>query len=256
MHRRSFLAGLGALAAGCAPAASTPRVAAAADLRFALPEIAASFEAETGQQLRLIYGSTGQFAAQIRQSAPFDLFLAADESYALALAREGLTQGQGQLYARGRLALIARPESPLAQSPRLETLATLLANGQIRRFAVANPAHAPYGARAQQALESTGLWATLQPRLLIGENVAQAAQFALSPDCDGGLVALSLALAPDIAAKSRHAPVPATLHDPLNQRMVLLKSAAPAARAFHDHLLKPKARATLARYGFEPPESA
>lgn len=259
MPRRQALAGLGALMAGAAmtplrAAGAAPVVAAASDLQFALPEIARDFTDETGDSVRLVFGSSGNFARQIRAGAPYELFLSADEAYALSLARAGLTQGEGALYALGRIALVAPTGGALPVDPGLEGLAERLGAGALGRFAIANPAHAPYGARAREALLTRGLWARIEPHLVLGENVAQAAQFALSGNADGGIVAWSLALAPPIAARARRALLPAKWHSPLRQRMVLMTNAGPVAQTFAAWLQAPRARAVLARYGFSLPD--
>ncbi len=249
-------------------------VAAASDLQFALPEIAAAYTADGNPPVRLVFGSSGNLARQIRQGAPFDLFLSADETYALALADDGLTEGQGIRYARGALVLALPPGSriPAGAAPAdaqpddaapatgLEGLARALAEGRLRRFAIANPEHAPYGRAAREALISAGLWEALQGHLVLGENVSQAAQFALSGQTDGGLIARSLSHAPALAARGRFVPVDPALHAPLNQRAVVLgqkRRAAPqeaAAQRFLAFLQGDQAREILRRNGFALPE--
>lgn len=228
----------------------TPTIAAAADLQFAIEEVAARFTADTGRTVRLTFGSTGNFARQIRAGAPFQMFMAADESFVLDLHRDGFAPDDGALYAIGRIALIVPTGGPLAADGSLGALRQALAEGKITRFAIANPEHAPYGRRAEEALRHAGLWETVSPNLVLGENVAQAAQFALSGNAQGGIVALSLALSPQIAAKAQHAPIPAAWHSPLRQRMVLLNGAGPTAQAFYAYVQSPTARAILTRYGF------
>lgn len=262
LARRRFLAA-GLLVAGRAGAAGgaapEPRdtavatVAAASNLKFALEELAAGFERETGHRLRLVFGSSGNFSSQILQGAPFHLFLSADEDFVLRLADAGLTVDRGRVYALGRIGILVPRGSPVKADPGLRDLAAALRDGRLQRFAIANPAHAPYGQRAREALQHAGLWTAIEPRLVMGENIAQAAQFALSGSTQGGIVARSLALAPALAGRSDFALIPADWHRPLPQRMVLLKGAPPAARAFHDHLATPAAQAVLARHGFETP---
>jgi molybdate transport system substrate-binding protein len=232
-----------------------PLIAAAADLRFALDEVAASFTRATGKPLRIVYGSSGNFRRQIAEGAPFELFLSADESYVLALHRDGHLVDQGVLYAIGRLALVLPAGSPLQLDPTLGDLAQAAADGRLKRFAIANPEHAPYGRAAQEALTAAGAWPAIRGRLVFGENVAQAAQFAVSGSTQGGLVALSLALAPGALGGAAYVEVPASLHGPLRQRMALTRRAGETARAFHGWLRGTAARAVFARYGFTlPPE--
>jgi len=233
--------------------ARAPVVAAASSLRFALTEIAAKFEAEGGGPLSFSFSASGKIARQIEQGAPFDLFLSANEAYARRLVEAGMTEGEGGVFALGQLSLVASRSSALDLDGGLRGLAAAVAAGKLRRFAIANPAHAPYGMAAREVLSRTGLWQSIAPRLVIGENVAQAAQFTLSPDVDGGLVARSLAVAPALAPRLRQAPVPASMHSPLAHRGVLLKGAAPAARAFLEFLLSAEVQPVLQRHGYLGP---
>ena len=224
------------------------RVAAASDLKFALADLAGLFQKETGHAVVLNLGSSGNFMRQIRQGLPVDLFLSADEGFVFQLADAGLTRDRGALYATGRLALVAPRGSTLPLDAELRGLRAHW--GSISKFAIANPEHAPYGRAAQQALEKLGLWTLVQPKLVLGDNIAQATQFVATGAAQAGLTALSLALAPELAALTRHVALPQALHAPLRQRMVLLKSASPAAQAFYDYLQGPAAREVLQRYGF------
>lgn len=236
--------------AGGARAQEGPLIAAASDLRFALDEVAAAFTAQTGQPLRISYGSSGTFAAQIQQGAPFEMFLSADEGYVFALADAGLTRDRGTLYAQGRIVLFAPNGSPLEVDEGLDGLERALEAGLIDRLAIANPEHAPYGRAAEQALRTRGLWEAVAPHLVLGENVSQAAQFATSGSAQGGIIAYSLALAPTIAPLGRHALIPEDWHAPLRQRMVLTVHAGEEAAAFYAYLQTEPARAILRRYGF------
>lgn len=250
-----FLAALvmGGATAHAQGARAVPVVAAASDLQFALEEAAAAFTEQTGQAVRLSFGSSGNFARQIAQGGPFELFLSADESFVFDLAARGLTEDDGVLYAIGRLVLLLPPGSPVQADAALDDLARALEAGQVRRFAIANPEHAPYGRAAREALQHRGLWDAMEDRLVLGENVSQAAQFALSGSADGGIVAYSLVLAPRMEGRGSHALIPEDWHQPLRQRMALVKGAGETARAFHAYLQQPAARAILERYGFVVP---
>lgn len=232
---------------------AAPVVAAAADLQFAVEEIAAAFNAETGMEIRLSTGSTGNFARQIREGAPFQIFMAADEQFIFDLHRDGFTRNQGDLYAVGRVVMMVPHRSTLVAEGNLESLAAALAAGQITRFAIANPDHAPYGRRAEEALRHAGLWEAIQPYLVLGENVSQAAQFALSGNAQGGIIAYSLALAPNVRARGTYALIPEDWHQPLRQRMVLLNNAGPVAEQFYAYINGPSAREIMRRYGFVLP---
>ncbi len=253
MLKALFGALLLTLLGGVAAQAEPPTIAAASDLKFALDEAAGAFKQQTGHALRLSYGSSGNFYRQIVQGAPFQLFLSADESFVFQLAEQDLTPDRGQVYGRGRLVLFAPSGSSLKPDPALKDLRLALNDGRLRKFAIANPEHAPYGRAAKQALQSAGVWAAISPKLVLGENVSQAAQFAVSGSTEGGIFAYSLALAPQFARAGTFVLLPESLHSPLLQRMVLTNKAGPVAREFYAFLQTPTARSIFERYGFEPP---
>lgn len=239
-----------------APAlAGAPIVAAASDLQFALTEAAEQFRLQTGHALRLNFGSSGNFRRQIAQGAPFELYLSADERYVQALDEEGYTQDEGVIYAIGRLVWLQRAgrgDLPSEDAPLAAVQSALEAHagGAIERIALANPEHAPYGVAAQQALEHAGLWEQAEPLRILGENVSQAAQFALSDDARGGLVAYSLALAPTLGERSEYVLIPEAWHKPLRQRMVLTNQAGEVASAFYQWLQQEEGQSILRTYGF------
>jgi molybdate transport system substrate-binding protein len=241
--------------AGPAPvrAQDVPVVAAAADLQFALTEVADAFTKETKREVKLAFGSSGNFFRQIQQEAPFQMFLSADEQFVLDLAAKGLTEGDGTLYAVGRIVIVAPHGSPLKVNGELADLKAALADGRLKKFAIANPEHAPYGRRAEEVLRHIGVWEQIKDRLVFGENVAQAAQFATSGAAQGGIIAYSLALSPEMSKRGSYALIPEEWHQPLNQRMVLLKGAGETARSFYEFMRGPSARAIMRRYGFVLP---
>jgi len=241
-------------AAANAQSQSIPTVAAASDLKFAIEEVAQEFTKSTGQQLRLVFGSSGNFYSQILQGAPFHLFMSADESFVFKLADAGKTIDRGRLYAFGRIGILVPKGSPLKADGSLKDLAAALKDGRLKRFAIANPDHAPYGKRAREALQSVGIWESIRPSLVYGENISQAAQFATSGSTDGGIIAYSLALAPQVARLGDFALIPEGSHERLAQRMVLMRDAPKAAREFYNYLSTPKAQAIMVRYGFEMPK--
>jgi molybdate transport system substrate-binding protein len=263
LHRRNVLLraalAYGALAlpcgGGCAQAGVMQqiRVLAASDLKFALADVLNQFQQDTGLPAIASYGSSGQFARQIAQGLPGDLFMSADEALVEQLAASGHTQGQGAVYAVGRLALIVPRNSSLRLEGSWEAALAELQRGlhsqAIRKLAIANPQHAPYGRAAQQALTQLGLWGPVQTRLVLGDHIAQATQFVTTGAAQVGLTALSLAIAPEVAASTRHVPVPADLHSPLRQRMVLLKNARPQARQLLEYLQTSAVRQRLAQRG-------
>ena len=239
-------------------AAEPAPIAAAADLKFALTEVAQRFTQETGQEVKIAFGSSGTFRTQIENGAPFQMFLSADESFVFKLADRGLTRNRGTLYAIGRIVLFAPHGSALKVDGELQDLKKAASDGRLKRFAIANPEHAPYGRAARSALQRAGLWAAVEPRLVLGENAAQAMQFAASGASLGGIVPLSLSKAPDLAKLGSFALIPAEWHadEPLRQRMVLLKNAGPTALGFYEYMQKPGAREILGRHGFTLPDEA
>lgn len=234
-------------------AAQAPAIAAAADLKYALAEIADAYRRETGSDVRIAYGSSGNFTQQIEHGAPFELFLSADEAYVERLAAKGYTRDAGTLYAVGRVALFVPRGSPLAADPALADLALAVRDGRVRRFAIANPEHAPYGRAARDVLQHAGLWAAISPSLVLGENASQAMQFAAGGGAQGGIVPWSLTKAPEVAKLGTAVLLPAQWHRPLRQKMVLMKSAGPQTAAFHAYLGSPEARKIFVRHGFSLP---
>ena len=242
-------AGLAATLQAQALAASAPAlVAAAANLQPALAELVPLFEREYAGRVSVTLGSSANLVRQIQQGLPAELFLSADEDFALRLADAGLTLDRGAVYATGRIVVLVPAGSPVALDPRLDGLKAALP--RIRKFAIANPELAPYGRAAVQALQKLELWSAIEPKLVLGENIAQATQFVATGAAQAGITALSLVLVPGMDAQVRYLLISAELHAPLRQRMVLLKNAGPAARAFYRFLRSPAAKAVLARHGY------
>jgi molybdate transport system substrate-binding protein len=232
----------------------TLTIAAASDLKFALDDLLKEFRAKhPGAEVQVTYGSSGNFLAQIRNGAPFDLFLSADVAYPRELADQGLVDGDVFLYAVGRLVVWVPKDSPLdVESLGLKALREPAA----RRIAIANPRHAPYGRAAEAALKSQGLHEAVKDKLVFGENIAQTAQFVQSGSADVGLIALALALAPAMKDQGRYGEVPLEAYPRMEQGGAILKRARnlELARRLRDHLLGAEGRALLKRYGFFLPE--
>lgn len=228
-------------------------VAAAANMQGALGELVPLFERQAAGKVSLTVGSSANLVRQIQQGLPAELFLSADEDFAWRLADAGLTTDRGVVYATGRIVLVVPKDSALKLDPRLAGLKDALTSqpNSVQKFAVANPELAPYGRAAMQALDKQGVLPLLQPKLVVGENIAQTTQFISSGAASAGITALALVLAPAVADRVRYAVVAPELHAPIRQRMVLLKTASPAARAFYGFLQSPSAKAVLKRYGYE-----
>ena len=234
------------------PAAARVRVAAAADLKFALDELVAKFSARHRQiRVEPTYGSSGNMHAQLQQQAPYDLFLSADIAYPRDLVSRGIgTQQDAFAYARGRLVVwVPRQSSLPVERDGIRALTAA------KRIAIANPRHAPYGRAAEAALKAAGLWSAVGNRLILGENVAQAAQFVESGSADAAIIAKSLAVAPPMRSAGRFWDVPASLHPPIDQGGLILPWATsrPAAMQFQQYLTSDEGRSILAAFGFEAP---
>ena len=251
------LAGSGVLFIGlvwialiAAPAKETPTVAVAASLRPALDAMTKSFEKTYGQTVRITYGATGKFVQQIEKGAPLQLLLAADDESVQKLAAENLTDSAPVIFAHGQLSLIASKDSPVAVDGEFKGLKEALASGKVEHFAIANPDMAPYGRAAREALQKEGLWDTIQPLLLIGEDVGEAAKFAANGAAQAGLIAYSLSISSELAPKLNSAIVSEGEHHPIDHGMAILKGTTPQARAFADFVYGPEGRKLLEASGF------
>ena len=230
------------------------RVAAAANLNFALTEIADRFKRDRGSAVEIVFGASGTLTRQIQDGAPFELFLAADEEFPKQLTAAGLTRDAGVVYAVGRLVIFAPMGSPLTVDANLAGLARLLKAGNKGKFAIANPNAAPYGEAAEAVLQKRQLWEDIRPQLVLGDTVAQAAQFATTGNAIGGLIAYSLVLGPGFADRGKYAVIPESDHLPLRQRMVLLRGAGDTAVQFYAYLQGDAARAILRKHGYGVPQ--
>jgi len=231
-------------------AAQSITVAAAADLQFAMREVAARFAKETGKSVKLIYGSSGNFFQQIQSGAPFDMFLSANLEYPRKLEAAGLTEpGSYYEYAKGKIVIWVRKDSTLDLSSGLQTLL----NPSIRKIAVANPQHAPYGQAAVAAMQKEGIYEKVKDKFVLGENISQTASFVVSGSTDVGIVALSLALSPIMQDKGRYVEVPAGEYPPIEQACVILSSSKDkeAARQFLSFIKTAAVADTLRKYGFD-----
>lgn len=252
-RRFSLILACACLLGSCKPAPSTLTIAVASSMQFAMADLLKEFHtAHPDLTVKATYGSSGNFFAQIQNEAPFDVFLAADMDYPAKLVKAGLALDELSPYAVGGLVLWVPKESPLA----VEKLGSSVLNDPaVKKIAIANPKLAPYGAAAVAALQSLKLYAQAEPKLVLGENIAQTAQFVESGAADIGFLALSHALAPQIKDKGRFWEVPSDAFPPIRQGMVILKRTpnAAAARTFREFLLGPAAGRVLQGHGFKLP---
>lgn len=237
-----------------AVAAQDSPVAAAASLRVALDEIAALFEKKNGSKIKISYGATGNLVRQIEEGAPFELFLAADEASVARLEKNGKTDGAPAALVDGLLAVVAPAGGAVKVDADLAGLKQAIADGTVKHVSIANPELAPYGKAAREALQKAGLWDQVQPLLVQGENIGQAAQYVTTGAAEVGLVAQSLLFAPDVASKVTQVPVNPTLYNPIRQGMALLKNASASTKAFHAFLKTPEASAVFEKNGFNIPK--
>jgi molybdate transport system substrate-binding protein len=239
------------LTLNAAPAAPL-RIAAASDLQAALPSVARQFERQSGEHVSITFGSSGNFFTQIENGAPFDVFLSADGQYPARLAAAGRGEKDSLYrYAIGRIVLWTRNESKLDLNSGL----AMLVDPAVRTIAIANPDHAPYGAAAVDALRHERLYDAVQAKIVRGENISQAAQFVQSGNADVGIIALALALSPELKRAGRFVQIPASLHHPIEQTAIVVSKSTQKepARRFVQFLRSPDAVRTLASFGFELP---
>jgi molybdate transport system substrate-binding protein len=227
-------------------------VAAAADLQFAMEDIAARFQKETGKTVKPIYGSSGNFFQQIQNGAPFDVFFSANLDYPKKLEAAGLTEsGSYYQYARGKIAIWVPSDSKLDLSSGLKALL----DPSVKKIAIANPQHAPYGQAAVAAMQQENIYDKLKDKFVLGENISQTASFVVSGAADAGIVALSLALSPNMKNKGRYAEVPAGEYPAIEQACVILQSSKnkEVARQFVAFMKTPAIQDLLRSYGFDVP---
>ncbi len=243
------LAALAAVSLVGARALASPsplRVAAAADLALAFKDVGAAYEKKTGEKVIFSFGSTGLLEKQIVEGAPFDVFAAANVSFAEDAIKAGACSAESKsLYARGRIVVWWRKDASFAPPKSIADLA----DKRFVKVAIANPAHAPYGKAAEQAMQKAGVWAAVQPKLVFGENVQQTLQFAQSGNAEAAVVALSLAVVSD----GSYLVVDDALHAPIDQALVACGRDAERqrrARAFDAFVNSPEGRAIMKKYGF------
>jgi len=247
---RGLIALLGIMFVGQFCAAQAITVAAAADLQFAMQEVAAGFQKETGKEVKLIYGSSGNFFQQIQNGAPFDMFFSANLDYPKKLESSGLTaSGSYYQYARGKIVVWVPNDSKINIDSGLKSLL----DPAVKKIAIANPQHAPYGQAAVAAMKNQGVYENVKDKFVLGENISQTASFVVSGAADVGVVALSLALSPNMKSKGRYSKIPAAEYPPIEQACVILSSSKDkeTAKQFLSYIKAAAVADTLKRYGFD-----
>ena len=227
-------------------------VAAAADLQAVMPELTALYQKQSGKTVQVVYGSSGNFYQQIQNGAPFDVFFSANLDYAKRLEAAGLVEpGSLYEYATGKIVLWVPKDSKIDVGSGLKALLS----PEVKKISIANPEHAPYGQAAVAAMQKAGVYDQLKSKLVLGENISQAASFVASGAADAGIVALSLALSPNMKDKGRYAEIPPADYPPIEQACVIVKASQkkPEAKGFLEFVKSAPARELLKRYGFELP---
>lgn len=230
-------------------------VAAAADLQFAMQDIASRFQSATGKTVKPIYGSSGNFLQQIQNGAPFDVFFSANLGYAKELEAAGMTEpGSYYEYAKGRIVIWVPNASKLDLSIGMKALL----DPAVKKIAIANPLHAPYGQAAVAAMQRENIYDRLKDKFVLGENISQTAAFVVSGAADIGVVALSLVLSPNMKDKGRYVEVPEEDYPPIEQACVILRSSKnkDVARQFLSFIKTPAIHDMLKSYGFNVPASS
>jgi molybdate transport system substrate-binding protein len=238
------------LSANLAFAQSTA-IAIAANMKDAFAEIATAFKSNSKQDLRVVYGSSGNFTAQIMNGAPFNLFIAADERFPMELYKNGKTVDEGVVYAIGKLALIAKNNSEIVLVDNKAELAKAIAKAN--KVAIAKPELAPYGKAAVEFLKTEGLWDIAKDKLVYGDNIGVATTYVVTGAAEIGFTALSLAKSPEVIKETNFILLNPKLYEPIRQRMVLIKGAPQEAKDLYRFIQGAQAKAILVKYGYATP---
>jgi molybdate transport system substrate-binding protein len=225
-------------------------IAAAADLQFAMQDITARFQKETGKTVKVIYGSSGNFFQQIQNGAPFDMFFSANLGYPKKLEAAGLTEpGSYHEYAKGKIVVWVLNDSKVNLNSGLDALL----DPSVKKIAIANPLHAPYGQAAVSAMQKEGIYEKVKDKFVLAENISQTASLIVSGSADIGVVALSLALSPNMKDKGRYAEIPSDDYPPIDQACVILRSSRnkAVAQQFLSYVEGPVIAKLFKQYGFD-----
>ena len=228
--------------------AQSATVAVAANMKDAFTEIQAAFDSDNKSDLKVIYGSSGNFARQIMNGAPFDLLISADEQFPLMLFKNGKTLDAGTVYAIGKIVLIAKKSSGIALTSNPSDLKNTLS--KVNKIAIAKPEIAPYGDAALEYMKAEGIWELAKDKLVYADNISMATMFVSSGAADIGFSALSLAKSPVIAKEMNFLVLNQSLYQPIQQRMVLMKKAPASAMSLYRFMQSEQAKAILLKYGY------
>ena len=231
--------------------AQSATVAVSANMKDAFSEIAIAFKANAKQGMRVVYGSSGNFATQIMNGAPFNLFIAADEHFPLELYKNGKTIDEGAVYATGKLALIVKTSSGIVLADNKADIAKVMAKAN--KVAIAKPELAPYGKAAVEYLKAEGWWDLAKDKLVYGDNIGVATTYVVTGAADVGFTAFSLAKSPEVAKETSFLLIDSKLYEPIKQRMVLIKGAPQEAVDLYQFMQGAQAKSILRKYGYSTP---
>jgi molybdate transport system substrate-binding protein len=239
-----------ALLAGCSKPSEKITVATAANVQYVMKEIKSAFEKETGKEIEIIVGSSGKLTTQIREGAPFDVFVSADTKYPLEIFKNGGSSEKPKIYALGTLVLWSK------DIPSSELNTTILESDRIKKIAIPNPATAPYGEAAVQVLKREGDYGKIEKKLVFGESIAQTAQYITSGAVEAGFNALSIVLSPEMKGKGSYVVIDSTSYKPIEQAAILLKHSdnspkKESSKQFYDFLYSEKAKEIFRKYGYK-----
>lgn len=253
IHLRPIRSLIAALLLFCSQSlyAQPVTIAVAANMKDAFAEINRSFRATGKPELRVVFGSSGNFTAQILNGAPYSLLIAADEHFPLELYKAGKSADEGTIYATGKLAFIAKKSLNLPSAANKVDIAGAITRAN--KIAIAKPELAPYGKAAVQYLKSEGLWDLAKDKLVYADNVAVATMYVASGAADIGFTALSLAMSPEVMKSSSYSVLNYSMYDPIKQRMILMKGAPTEAVDLYRFMQSPQAKLILNRYGYNTP---
>jgi molybdate transport system substrate-binding protein len=247
--QRLFLL-LSVILAGCSKPSDKIVVATAANVQYVMKEIQKEFEKETGEEIQIVVGSSGKLTAQIREGAPFDVFVSADTKYPQEIFKNGGSDEEPKIYATGSLVLWAK------EIPETELSTAILATEKVKKIAIPNPRNAPYGEAAIEVLKAQKLFEKTEKKLVYGESIAQTAQYISTGSVEAGFNALSIVLSPEMKNKGHYIIIDSTLHKPIQQAAILLKhsNASPkkeSSQKFYNFLYSNKAKQIFKKYGYK-----
>lgn len=250
MNKIRILALFAVLLAGCSKPSEKIVIATAANVQYVMKEIQQEFEKESGKKIEIVVASSGKLTTQIREGAPFDVFVSADTKYPEEIFKNGGSDRKPEIYATGSLVLWSK------DIPETELKPEVLSSARVKKIAIANPETAPYGEAAVQVLRALKLYEQTEKKLVYGESIAQTAQYITTRSAEAGFNALSIVLSPEMKGKGQYIIIDSSLYKPIQQAAILLKHSEDSPKKasseqFYQFLYSPKAKAIFKKYGYK-----